>query len=292
MTNLSGHLTDYQTSQRADQSAHGRSSDRALRFYQEVLGLDRLHYGMWKEDDILTFDNLKQAQKRYEDFLIDHIPMQVRSIVDVGCGTGVLLARLKQLDFQAEGLTPDVHQIEVLAAKGLEPVHACRFEKFHPAGRYDCIIMSESAQYIHLDKLFSNAAAVLKHQGYLMVCDYFTLDHARGIMAKSGHNRDHFLRMAQKNHFEILQQLDITRDVLKTLRMAKYVADKAILALDIGTVKIRTRHPLLTRLAFRLFRKKLNRVKEEMQLIDADKFQQNKTYQFFLFQSQSTDNGA
>ena len=197
MTNLSGHLTDCPNIQRVDKSAHGRSGDRALRFYQEVLGLDRLHYGMWVEDAILTFENL-----------------------------------------------------------------------------------------------FAKAAAVLKHQGYLMVCDYFTLDHTRGIMAKSGHNRDHFLRMAEKNHFALLQQLDITRDVMKTLRMAKYVAYKAILALDIGAVKIRTRHPLVTRLALRLFRKKLNRIKEEMQLIDADKFQQNKTYQFFLFQSQSADNGA
>ncbi|HSV88250.1 MAG TPA: hypothetical protein VLH61_06375, partial [Bacteroidales bacterium] len=48
-------------------------TNRALRFYFEVLGLDRLHYGLWDEADPLTLDGVRIAQKRYEDFLIEEI---------------------------------------------------------------------------------------------------------------------------------------------------------------------------------------------------------------------------
>ena len=35
--------------------------DRALHFYNEVLGLDKLHYGIWLADDELSLTNLKIA---------------------------------------------------------------------------------------------------------------------------------------------------------------------------------------------------------------------------------------
>ena len=38
-------------------------NDRALRFYRDVLGLERLHYGMWLPDDPLTMEALQAAQK-------------------------------------------------------------------------------------------------------------------------------------------------------------------------------------------------------------------------------------
>jgi len=41
-----------------------KKDDRALRFYNEVLGLDSLHYGIWQPDDAVTIDNLRLAQTR------------------------------------------------------------------------------------------------------------------------------------------------------------------------------------------------------------------------------------
>ena len=64
-------------------------NDRALRFYRDVLGLERLHYGMWSPDDPLTMEALQAAQKRYEDFLIENVPEGVERILDVGCGSGL-----------------------------------------------------------------------------------------------------------------------------------------------------------------------------------------------------------
>ncbi|NLV23981.1 MAG: class I SAM-dependent methyltransferase [Deltaproteobacteria bacterium] len=260
------------------------ANDRALRFYHHVLGLERLHYGLWQPEDELSLANLKEAQKRYEDLLIDQMPSQVCTIVDVGCGTGVLLARLKEMGFQAEGVTPDLHQQQVMQAKGLGPVHGCRFEEFAPQIAYDCVIMSESAQYIPLAQLFVKVKEALRPGGFLMVCDYFVLNDVRGIMAKSGHNYEGFLAAAQKEGFRLVKSRDITREVLKTLDLAKTTAEKIQLAVEIGTEKFRDRHPLWTRLIQFLLRKKYRRLQEEKILIDAGEFAKTKTYQFLLFE--------
>ena len=73
------------------------SNDRALRIYNEVLGLDRLHYGMWLEEDELSYENLKKAQIRYEDYLIENIPEGVKTILDVGCGSGAVTRDIAHL---------------------------------------------------------------------------------------------------------------------------------------------------------------------------------------------------
>lgn len=261
-----------------------KTNDRALRFYNEVLGLERLHYGLWRLQDELTLDNLKAAQQRYEDLLTGSIPADAKVVLDVGCGTGVMAAKLKSLGYDVAGMTPDIHQKERIEATAGIDLHFCKFQDFAPSKAYDCIIMSESAQYIPLQKLFDVAAKALKSDGYLMVCDYFVLNHARGIMAKSGHNLDAFMEAAAEHGFNLLESRDITRETAKTLEMADNFCDRALLAVDIATEKIRKRHPGLTRLILRLLRGKIGKLNEERRLIDAELFKANKRYQFFLFQ--------
>ena len=59
-----------------------KKNDRTLRFYHEVLGLDYLHYGIWDMEDELTIDNLKKAQQKYEDYIIESIPQDTKKILD------------------------------------------------------------------------------------------------------------------------------------------------------------------------------------------------------------------
>jgi SAM-dependent methyltransferase len=261
-----------------------KTNDRALRFYNEVLGLERLHYGLWRIEDELTLANLKAAQQRYEDLLTGSIPADANVILDVGCGTGVMAAKLKSLGYDVAGLTPDIHQKELIEKKAGIDLHFCKFEDFQPSKAYDCIIMSESAQYIPLQKLFGVAEKALRSGGYLMVCDYFVLNHARGVMAKSGHNFDAFMEAAAKHGFDLLESRDITRETAKTLEMADSFCDRALLALDIATEKIRKRHPGLTRLVLRLLSGKIGKLNQERRLIDAELFKANKRYQFIVFQ--------
>ena len=264
-------------------SAEKAKNDRALRFYRDVLGLERLHYGMWLPDDELTMDALKAAQKRYEDFLIDSIPEGSRRVLDVGCGTGELCLHLKERGYEVEGLSPDINQKTVFAEKVDAPFHFTRFEDSQLVGGYDVIIMSESCQYIPMKKVFEVAAAALKPNGYLMVCDYFVLDPNAGELSRSGHDYDVFLETAENSRFEIVGQRDITPDIRKTLEIADEWADKILLGGDILTEKIRERNPFLWKIACWLFGSKYEKAMGQKVLLDADKFAAVKKYEFFLF---------
>ncbi len=257
-------------------------NDRALRFYRDVLGLERLHYGMWEPGEPLTIEYLKGAQKRYEDFLISNIPEGTKRILDVGCGTGELCLHLKNAGFEVEGLSPDQNQEIAFRQKVDSPFHFTRFEEARFDSLFDCLIMSESCQYIPLQLIFPVAASALKPGGHLMVCDYFVTDRNAGLLSKSGHNHAEFLAQVETHGFTIIKQEDITAKILNTLVMADELARRSILGLQILSEKFRTRNPLITRLILWLGRKKIRKVEEQLVLLDAEKFAAAKRYEFFL----------
>jgi len=262
-----------------------QKNDRALRFYNEVLGLDRLHYGMWESGDELTFAKLREAQIRYEEFLVNHIPHGVKRVLDVGCGTGMLVKKLLDNGYNVEGLSPDINQKRNFAENINAPFHHLGFEEFTASERYDCLIMSESAQYINMEKLFQNARQALKQDGYLMICDYFVFKNATGEISKSGHVFEAFYRLFEKYNFSIIAAEDITPRITPTLDMGKDIADRVLIALEIGTEKFRNKHPLITRMFFRLFKKKIEKAKLQSELLDSKNFMDNKSYNFFLLQN-------
>jgi len=64
--------------------------DMGIIFLRFFFDSEHLHYGLWPEDLPVTARNLAQAQQNYEDHIVSHIPPGVRTILDVGCGTGLL----------------------------------------------------------------------------------------------------------------------------------------------------------------------------------------------------------
>ena len=52
------------------------------------LKLDHLHYGYWSNNLEVDITNLHIAQDEYTKLILSYIPDGVKSILDVGCGTG------------------------------------------------------------------------------------------------------------------------------------------------------------------------------------------------------------
>jgi SAM-dependent methyltransferase len=259
------------------------SNDKGLRIYQDVFELERMHYGMWQPDEGLSYDNLKAAQQRYETFLIEHVPEGASSILDVGCGTGVMTRVLLAAGFEAEGLSPDIHQKRIFTEKCDAPFHHTTFDDFVPARQYDCLIMSESAQYINSAKLFANARTALGGDGHLLICDYFVLENATGIFRKSGHDYEPFLQEAEREGWELVENLDITEQVVKTLDAAMLAVNKLRLTLQIISERSREKHPKRFKLLNWLFRKKIDKYEQQILLLDSKRFSENKTYRFLKY---------
>ena len=75
--------------------------------------LEHLHYGLWKkglEPDIL---NLHTAQEEYCKFIISHIPAEVKTILDVGCGAGAFSKQLIDLGYKVDCVCPTEYQNKI-----------------------------------------------------------------------------------------------------------------------------------------------------------------------------------
>jgi MPBQ/MSBQ methyltransferase len=253
-----------------------------LRFYHEILDCRYQHYGLW-EGDPLTLQGLKAAQERYSEHLCSWVPEGVRSILDVGCGTGGNAAKLTGMGFEVEGLSPDPYQQEVFTKGTGLPFHLTILEEFDPGRKYDLVLMSESSQYIELEELFP-AVRRCAPGGYLLVSDYFVLKKDSTRLTRSGHLLEKFLEEATKHGLTIERSEDITEKVTPTLELAKiWLNDYLNPSLRIVLEVFHRKRPRLAGWIFRLLRKKHDRFIDWQMKQDGELFASVKRYKSFLF---------
>ena len=102
----------------------------------KLLKTDDLHYGFWNGGMEVTFANLGAAQEAYTEFLIGRIPAGVKSVLDVGCGTGALAKRLLERGYRVECVTPS-DTLADLAVERLGPDGTLRFPQQYETGAGD-----------------------------------------------------------------------------------------------------------------------------------------------------------
>lgn len=253
----------------------------SLRFLHEVLGLDRLHYGLWNGDE-MSIEGLKSAQKRYSELIHSWIPDSVHSILDVGAGVGTDARDLSASGYEVEGLAPDPYQQARFVERTGLPFHLSRFQDFEVDRTYDLVLMSESAQYIWLESLFERTR-VLAPGGYLLVADYFLIGGTGKRIHKTTHPLPSFLEGASAAGFRVERQKDITEQVLPTLELARmWVERYAEPTLGIVSSSIARRRPHLHRLVW----PRVDRAVQESLLsrseFDTRDFARTKRYELLL----------
>lgn len=192
-----------------------------------LLGVDDLHYGLWESDLTPTLSNLAEAQQRYTNQLVAALPplegQEVR-VLDVGCGTGHILAQLTARGFRVDGVIPSPSLARMVHAR-LEKlpgnkarVFECTFEEFpmaEMAGQYDAVMFSESFQYIDLKTAMAHCERLLKPGGRVVICDFFKTAAAGdgqpgdGVIG-GGHKLTDFEVMLAAAPFDVLRNEDIT----------------------------------------------------------------------------------
>ena len=161
-----------------------------------------LHYGLFER----AGDTLFEAQERSTELLLSRLPPPPARLLEVGIGLGNTLARLLSLGYDAEGITPDEHQI---AMAGTLPVHCAAFESFDRGETYDAIVFQESSQYIDAEALFARASSLAPRA---IVLDEFALRPADGL-----HARDAFLAAASRHGFAVEEELDLSAQAAPTM---------------------------------------------------------------------------
>jgi cyclopropane fatty-acyl-phospholipid synthase-like methyltransferase len=176
---------------------------------QEEGGARFLHYGLFEHER----DTLETAQHRSTDLLYSRLPKPPCRVLEVGIGLGTTFALLIALGYDAEGITPDEHQIAIVRARyGGVPVHRAAFETFDPGRTYDVIVFQESSQYIDSEALFARAAALAPK---VIVLDEFALQ----PLSEEGalHSLSGFLEAAKRHGFAVTEEIDLSARAAPTM---------------------------------------------------------------------------
>lgn len=165
--------------------------------------VDALHYGLFEN----AGESIAAAQERSTELLLSKLPKPPASLLEVGIGLGNTLARLTQLGYDVEGITPDDKQI-AMAPQGLR-IHHSAFETFDNGRTYDVIVFQESSQYIDSARLFARAHDLGKR---VIVLDEFALKDIEGL-----HRLDRFLTEAGLHGFRLVEELDLSQKAAPTV---------------------------------------------------------------------------
>ena len=193
------------------ESPHYRDFYYPLNVLLHVLTLEEgevrhLHYGLFERPD----EPIAAAQERASSRILSQLPPPPARILDVGSGLGSNLSRLVDMGYEALGITPDVHQIGMIRARYGDalPLECVRFEDL-PDGSYDVAMFHESSQYIDSEALFAKAEQIAKA---VLVLDEFAFGPVEGL-----HRYDDFLAAAQRHHFRLTMEQDVTPAAAPTI---------------------------------------------------------------------------
>ncbi|MBS1371645.1 MAG: methyltransferase domain-containing protein [Lentisphaeria bacterium] len=214
-------------------------------FGRYFLKTEHLHYGFWPDGLPVTLENLPQAQDLYTEFLRNNIPDGVSSILDIGCGTGhnaeVLLANGYSVDCVSP--SPYLSGITREKIRNRGSLYECIFENL-PAGRkYDCLLFSESFQYIDLDTVFSRMPEFLNPGGYVIISDFFRIPGEGSSAMGGGHRLSRFRDKLASSGFSLQKEQDVTENTAPNLQLVDEALQQVAVPIrDLVIDELSTRH--------------------------------------------------
>jgi SAM-dependent methyltransferase len=144
-----------------------------LRYFFES---EYMHFGYWIAGEEIKFLNLKRAQERYAVKLMQMIPEEVKSVLDIGCGSGEMAQQLLRQNFAVDVVSPPC----VMAMYAKEKLcnnagfYREKFEELNINKKYDLVLFSESFQFVLLETAIQQA---LRYSNkYILIADVFKKD--------------------------------------------------------------------------------------------------------------------
>lgn len=171
-------------------------------------GVRYLHYGFFERED----EPIADAQERSTKMLLERLPAPPARLLEAGIGLGTTLARLTEMGYDAEGVTPDAQQLAMVRERHSHVrAHLSRFEDVADGGTYDAVIFQESSQYIDSDALFAKARELTKR---VIVLDEFAMQPLDG---PGLHSRAEFLAAAERHGFALIEEVDMSRQAAPSI---------------------------------------------------------------------------
>lgn len=258
--------------------------DPQLKLYDTILKTDFLHYGYFensqKEAAEISFNDIRRAQVKYAELILQQVPSDAEAVLDVGCGMGGLIGMLLKKKLNVTGITPDRVQIDYIANKYPQAtLIKSKFQKMSAesfGNTFDVVIHSESLQYMGLEKAITKVKTILKKKGRWVVVDYFRTAEA---VEHSGHYWDNFQQKLKYNGLKIIYSQDITENIRPTLDYI-YMWGNEIgkPVFDFLAGKLAKKHPAKYYLLTDVLNSLADKMDKNLQTVNPDIFIKNKKY--------------
>lgn len=246
-----------------------------------------LHYGLWEEGMDVCVDNMAQAQQNHSKLIISAIPEGTETVLDVGCGVGVMASRLLDKGYKVDCVSPSPMLTDWARKRLGDRVSYFEsgYEEVKTEKRYDLIMFSESFQYIDLKSAFDKSKELLNENGRILICDFFHKEESgRGALG-GGHKLKKFRRMLGESCFKTEIDTDVTEKAAPNLdlvnemmnEVGKPVWDMILLALE-------GNRPLLSKILRWKYKKKIAKIEQRYFQGDrnGENFKKHKSYRLLL----------
>jgi len=259
------------------------------------LGSEDLHYGYWPEGLEVDIRNLPQAQEEYSRLLVSTIPDGVRTILDIGCGTGALAERLLGLGFEVDCVSPGPFLTERVRARlgGRSRVHQCHYEDLDTDRRYDLALFAESFQYVNVAEALEKTLHLLADGGHMLICDVFRLPGKCPLVG--GHRLARFLDDIARYPFSLVRDLDITAQTAPNIDLGSEMSRQVgYPSWRLFRRAMAGNHPLVYRILSWAFRRKIEKFERRFFSgeRDGESFREFRSYRLFLYRKSGEARGA
>jgi len=257
---------------------------------------DHLHYGYWPDNLEVNNDNFAQAQQLHSDLIISHIPENVKTILDVGCGAGALSRELIDKGYIVDCVSPSPVLTRMCRQKLGDQVTMFEvlFKDISTDKHYDLVLFSESFQYVKLPEALFKIQKILNKSGFLLICDFFKTDAPGKSALSGGHRLSSFRTMMLESDFSMLEDIDITKQTAPNLDLIDNFLQSVGRPLwDLVLYYGDTNYPRLMKLVKWKYRKKIKRISDRYLSGErnAESFKIFKSYRLMLYTLTTTDKG-
>ena len=182
------------------------------------LNTEHLHFGYWPDDLEVSLNNLKKAQDYHSEKIIHSIPKNVKTILDVGSGSGGLAGKLVDNGYHVDCVSPSEYLSDSIEKKLKKKVTVYRstFEDLDLQKKYDLVVFSESFQYVNIKKSLNKIPLAVQEKGHVLICDFFRKPGTGTKPLGGGHDWEVFQDNLSDHSFTEIINKDITRETART----------------------------------------------------------------------------